>query len=163
MTSVGLTEVPLSWMRKVFCLCWLLAVSVRQMWPLRTPSRVSCALPILQMSGRMRYAFTCSSSQRGNVHCAWLSHPHQAVDRRLSSVTPPPICAWTKPDTISLLTRFSKRDLAKVSDHFPSTGEMALHITKLTASSRFSWRRWFRPANKPCSSSVKTTLHSWYI
>src|SRR5216684_3589481 len=49
-------------------LCWLLAVSVRQMRPLRTTSHVSRTLPILKMSGSMRDAFTCSSSQRGNVH-----------------------------------------------------------------------------------------------
>src|SRR6266849_9234074 len=69
----------------------LLAVSVRQMWPLRTPSHVSHALPIPQMSGRMRDAFTCSSSQGGNVHFAWDSHLHQTVDRLLSSVAPPPL------------------------------------------------------------------------
>jgi hypothetical protein len=41
-------------------LCWLLAISVRQMRPLRTLSHVSCTLPIPQKSGRMRDAFTCA-------------------------------------------------------------------------------------------------------
>jgi hypothetical protein len=34
-------------------------------------------------------AITCLFLKRGNVHCAWDSHFHQMVDRRLSSVTPP--------------------------------------------------------------------------
>ena len=70
-------------------LCWLLAVSVRQMRPLRTPYHVSRTLPIPQMSGRMRDAFTSSSSQRGNVHCAEDSHLHHAFDTLLPSVAPP--------------------------------------------------------------------------
>jgi hypothetical protein len=41
-------------------------------------------------------AFTRSSSQRGNVHCAWDSHLDQAVDRPLSSVGPPPLCRLDK-------------------------------------------------------------------
>jgi hypothetical protein len=34
-------------------------------------------------------AITCSSMQRGNVHCAWDSHFHQTVVGRLSRGAPP--------------------------------------------------------------------------
>src|SRR5215472_12292219 len=36
-----------------------------------------------------RDAFICSTSKGGNVHCAWNSHLHLAVDRPLPSVAPP--------------------------------------------------------------------------
>src|SRR5713226_2525979 len=112
----------------------LLAVSVRQMWPLRTPSHVSHALPIPQMSGRMRDAFTCSSSQRGNVHYAWDSHLYQTVDRLLSSVAPPPLRRLDKtghhlspagdadrPCQKQVRTHGSKRTPASATYHPPST------------------------------------------
>jgi hypothetical protein len=51
-------------------LCWLLALSVRQMKPLRTPSYASRTLPIPQMSGRMRDAFT------GHLHKGVTSTMH---------------------------------------------------------------------------------------
>src|SRR6266849_585247 len=114
----------------------LLAVSVRQMWPLRTPSHVSHALPIPQMSGRMRDAFTCSSSQRGNVHYAWDSHLYQTVDRLLSSVAPPPLRRLDKtghhlspagdadrPCQKQVRTRGRKRAPAPATYHPPATGE----------------------------------------
>ena len=117
-------------------LCWLLAVSVRQMWPLRTPSYVSRALPIPQMSSRMRDAFTCSSSQRGNVHCAWDSHLYQTVDRLLSSVAPLPLRRLDKtgyhlapagdadrPCQKQVRTRGRKRASAPATDYPQATGQ----------------------------------------
>jgi hypothetical protein len=34
-------------------LCWLRVVSVRQIWPLRTPNHASCSLPIPQRKSKI--------------------------------------------------------------------------------------------------------------
>jgi hypothetical protein len=49
-------------------LCWLLAVSVCQMRPLRTPNDISRALPIPQSTCKID-SIHLLISQRGNVHC----------------------------------------------------------------------------------------------
>ena len=66
-------------------------------WGIRPPNETfvntdSGLAPCRLRRGRVQSkAITCSSSQRGNVHCALDSHLHQTVDRRLCSVTPPPL------------------------------------------------------------------------
>ena len=70
-------------------LCWLLVASDRQLRHLRTP--ITPLAPCRFRKGRVQSkAFTRSSYQRGNIHCAWDSHLYQAVDRPLSSVVPSP-------------------------------------------------------------------------
>src|SRR5260221_1252811 len=86
-------------------LCWLRVASDHQMRPLRTPNR--SLAPCRFRRGRVKSkAITCSSSQGGNVHCAWNSHLHQTVDRLLSSFAPPPL-----------------RRLDKTGHHLSSTGD----------------------------------------
>ncbi len=94
---------------------------------------VSCRL----RRGRVQSkAITCSSSQRGNVHCDLDYHLHQKVDRRLFSVTPPPLCRLDKTgsylsyagyaDRLSqeqVRTCGRKRAPASATHYHPPTGE----------------------------------------
>jgi hypothetical protein len=82
--------------------CWLLAVSVGQMRPLRTlmTSLAPCPFPRVRVQSSV---FICSSSQRGNVHGAEDSHLHLAFDTLLPSVVHHRFVDWTKPSTTALL------------------------------------------------------------
>jgi hypothetical protein len=90
-------------MWSLFPWCWVRAVSVCQIRPLSTPSCVSRTLPIPQMSGRMRDAFTCSSLQMGTstVHeiltfiTRLISFCLQSLHHRLVD--------WTKPSNAPLI------------------------------------------------------------
>jgi len=71
-------------------LFWLLVASIGQNSPVRTLklSLAPCGFP----GGRVQLqALIHTSSPRGNGHCAWDCHLHEAVDRRLSSIAPPPL------------------------------------------------------------------------
>ena len=87
--------------------------------------------------GRVKsQAFTFSSSQRGNIHCAWDSHLYQTFDWSLSSVAPPPLCRLDKtiqhraylgdadrPCQKQVRTSCRKRAPVPATDHPPATGE----------------------------------------
>src|SRR5712692_9520351 len=79
-------------------------------------------------------AFTRSSSQRGNLHCAEDSHLRHAVDQLLSAVAPPPLRRLDKtghhlspagdadrPCQKQVRTHGSKRTPASATYHPPST------------------------------------------
>jgi hypothetical protein len=116
-------------------LCWLLVASVGQNWAVRTPTSISCSLPIPQRKSTISsidsHIFT-----KGNGHCAWDSHPHEAVDRPLSSIAQRPLRrlgqtrhhlapAWDaeRPFQEQVPTRGRKRAPASTTDHPASTSE----------------------------------------
>jgi hypothetical protein len=135
------------------------------MWPKRTTPYVSRALPIPQKSGRLRDAFSCSSS-KGLMYTV---HGILIFIKRLSGVCLQSLhqrfVSWTKPDTTSLLLE-TLTDLAR--SKFELVAENVLLRKPLIILQRQVKRpartktdrmllvllaRRFGPGNKPCSLS----------
>jgi hypothetical protein len=121
-------------------MCWLLARSVRQMWPLRTPSHDSRILLIPLKESRIEM-YSLLIFRRGNVHCAWDSHLHHAVDRPLPSITLPALCRLDK--TGHYLTHFRNGDR-------PQQKQVRTHGRKRFPAATTHY---------PASAGQKTSIH----